>query len=76
MANFEMIRELFNNCSGMAIPIVEEIEAEDLLQFLKDNKYIMPNYQWERTEMPDGTVVFDVSVKGTRSRYTFTRIAD
>lgn len=75
MAKYEMIRELFNNCSGMAVPIVEEIEADDLLQFLEKNEYIMPNYQWERTDAADGTVVFDVSVRGTRSRYTFTEIS-
>ena len=74
MARYEMIRELFNNCSGMATPIVEEIETDDPLRFLEDNEYILPNYQWERTLTPDGTVVFDISVRGTRSRYTFTEL--
>ena len=70
---YEMIRELFSNCSGMAVPIVEEIEADDPLAFLTANGYILPHDQWTRTDTPDGAV-FDVSVKGTRSRYTFTRL--
>ena len=73
MKRYEMIRELFSSCSGMAVPIVEEIEAEDPIEYLRDSACLLPGSEWTCTPAPDGAVI-DVFVKGIRSRYTFTEL--
>ena len=70
---YELIRELFNNCSGMSVPIVEEIEADDLDDYMRARQFIMPGFEWSR-EDAEGGAVYRVSVRGTRSRYTFTEL--
>lgn len=74
MVEYEMIRELFNNCSGKAVPIVEEIETDDLETFMHTNRYIMPGSNWDRSMTEDGAIVYDVFINGLRCRYSFTEI--
>lgn len=69
---YEMIREIFNSCSGnqMRDVFFSEVEADDLDAvvhgFLK-GKVI----ECERTDRPDGTVIFDINTDGLGQRISF-----
>ncbi len=69
---YEMIREIFNSCSGnqMRDVFFSEVESDDLdavvRGFLK-GKVI----ECERTDRPDGTVIFDINTDGLSQRISF-----
>lgn len=69
---YEMIREIFNSCSGnqMRDVFFSEVETDDLdavaRSFLK-GKVI----ECERTDRPDGTVIFDINTDGLGQRISF-----
>ena len=70
---YEMIREIFNSCSNnqMRDIYVSEIETDDpesvLADYIKSKEEIK-----DKTELPDGTVIFEVVRSGLRQRYSFT----
>ena len=70
---YEMIREIFNLCSGnqMRDVFVQTVETDDPEQYLKDilsGKEV----EIEKTELSDGSIVFDVETAGLRQRFSFT----
>jgi hypothetical protein len=76
MAEFEMIREIFNQCSGnqMRDVFIEEIEADDPDVEIK--KYLTgKDVSCTKTVMDKGRVVFDVTTDGMRQRFSFTPIS-
>ena len=70
---YELIREIFNQCSNnqMRDVFVSEIETNDpeavLMNYCKNKDEIR-----DRTDLPDGTVIFEVVSSGLRQRYSFT----
>lgn len=70
---YEMIREIFNQCSNnqMRDVFVSEVETNDpekvLMDYCKTREEIV-----DKTELPDGTVIFEVVSSGLRQRYSFT----
>ena len=73
---YEMIREIFNQCSGNQMRDVEvrEIETDDLEAFM-DQYRKGGTVKCERTDSPDGsTTVFDLDCDGLRQRIGFTRL--
>ena len=70
---YEMIREIFNRCSGnqMRDVFVQTVETDDPEQYLKD---ILKGREvkLEKTEFADGSVVFDADIAGLRQRFSFT----
>jgi len=72
---YEMIREIFNLCSGnqMRDVFVSEVKTESpdeyIKQFLVGGKITC-----QKTEKPGGIVVFDVVIDGLTERYTFTPV--
>jgi hypothetical protein len=70
---YEMIREIFNNCSGnqMRDVDIQEIETDDVedqvRMYLDD-----PKAEVERYDAEDGSTVFDIEVAGMRQRFSFT----
>jgi hypothetical protein len=73
MAEFEMIREIFNQCSGnqMRDVFIEEIETDDPEAVLK--KYLAgKEVTYTKTISGKGQIVFDVITDGMRQRISFT----
>lgn len=67
---YEVICELFNNCSGKARPFFEEVEGRGVAEFIRSRTEHADSV--ERTDLPDGSIVYDVVDHGVRQRYTFT----
>lgn len=70
---YEMIREIFNQCSGnrMRDVFVSSVDTEDpetyVKEFLKGRDYFC-----DRKLMNDGTIIFDVTASGIHQRFSFT----
>lgn len=70
---YEMIREIFNECSNnqMRDVDVSTIEIQDLDRFM--DKYRRgSDIQETRTVEADGTIVFDLIVDGLHQRISFS----
>lgn len=75
MAEYEYVREIFNNCSRNQMRDVDfsEIEIDDVDAFMKT--VLLPSDVIVSREIkPDGAICFDVDSSGMRQRFTFTRI--
>ncbi len=73
MRSYEIVREIFNQCSNNQMRDVsfEEKEVAD------PEAYVMGFCQGqdaavEKDQRPDGTWVFDVEIAGLRQRFSFT----
>jgi hypothetical protein len=74
MAEYEMIREIFNQCSGnqMRDIFIEEIETDDPDMFVQ--KYLTgTEVDCTKTVTDKGQIVFDVVTDGMRQQISFTR---
>jgi predicted RNA-binding protein len=72
---YEMIREIFNSCSGnqMRDVDVQEIEIGDLDAYLAE-LYSGEHFTSAKTVREDGVVVFDIDASGLAQRVSFTEI--
>ena len=72
MKRYEMIREIFNECSGnqMRDVFFEEVETDDLEKYV-DRFCTGQEVTRERTDKPDGSVIFDISTDGLAQRISF-----
>ena len=73
MKEYEMIREIFNQCSGnqMRDVFISEVETDDpegLARSYCEGKVT----EFTRTDRPDGGIVFDFVTDGLRQRITFS----
>ena len=72
---YEIIREIFNQCSGnqMRDVFIEEKEVADpegyVRSLLKGKQVII-----EKEVEPSGVIVFNCDIAGLRQRFTFTEI--
>lgn len=75
MKCYETVWEIFNECPNnqMRDVFIDEVEIDDIETFLK-NKLKGKEVSWERSEQPDGTVIYDIVASGIRQRYSFTEI--
>lgn len=72
MQCYEMIREIFNSCSGnqMRDVFFEEIDTDDLNEYVK--RFCKGTViECERIDNSDGTVVFELNTDGIRQRVSF-----
>lgn len=70
---YEMIREIFNECSNnqMRDVFVEEIETSSPRKYLED--YLAgKEVKIKETVMPNGDLIYDVDIAGLRQRFSFT----
>lgn len=70
---YELIREIFNKCSGnqMRDVFVEEVTTDNPKQWLLD--YLAgKEVNIEESKNPDGSIIFDVDISGLRQRFSFT----
>ncbi len=75
MKEYEVVHEIFNECSGnqMRDVFMEEVMIEDLEAYIK-NKHKDKGILLEKSELPDGTIIYDVNTAGILQRYSFTEI--
>lgn len=72
---YEIIREIFNQCSGnqMRDVFVEEKEVDDPEAYIR-NILKGKEVKIEKSTNPDGSVIFDCDIAGLRQRFSFTPI--
>lgn len=72
MAEYEVLREIFNQCSGnqMRDIYVEEVDINDIDAYMNAFR-VGKNIQEERYENADGTISYDLNVDGLRQRISF-----
>lgn len=72
MAEYEVLREIFNQCSGnqMRDIYVEEVDISDIDAYMNTFR-VGKNIQEERYENADGTISYDLNVDGLRQRISF-----
>ena len=78
MADYEVIREMFNLCPGnqMRDIFIEEVELPedaDLEAFVRNKFKAEEELKIERTDKEDASVVFDLMTASIHQRYTFSR---
>lgn len=75
MATYEVIREIFNKCSGnqMRDVDVSEVEAASVDEVM-DKFRNGTEIEEETTVKPDGSTVVDLTVNGLRQRFTITAV--
>ena len=75
MKHYEMIREIFNNCSGNQMRDVDitTIETDDTDEFLR-NYLKGAEAKIERIDAADGTIIYEVIISEIRERFSFTAV--
>ncbi|MBR6349997.1 MAG: hypothetical protein IKR67_05550 [Lachnospiraceae bacterium] len=69
---YELIREIYNKCSGnqMRDVFISNVETDDPYRYvakLLEGKDV----KLDKEELSDGTVVIDADVSGLKQRFTF-----
>ncbi len=70
---YEVIREIFNKCSGnqMRDVFVSTVETDDpegyVRDLLKGKEVVI-----DKSVLKDGTIEFDVDIAGLKQRFSFT----
>ena len=70
---YEVIREIFNKCSGnqMRDVFVSTVETDDpegyVKNLLKGKEVVI-----DKSVLKDGTIEFDVDIAGLKQRFSFT----
>ena len=72
---YEVIREIFNQCSGNQMRDVDMVEVEiaDLDAYVEQFR-TGKDIEEERSVEEDGTVVYDLVVDGLKQRISFTEV--
>lgn len=73
MKSYETVWEIFNQCPNnqMRDVFIDEVDTEDPELYLQE-KFKGKDFTYEKTVLPDGTIVFDIITSGIRQKYTFT----
>lgn len=71
--NYEMIREIFNQCSNnqMRDVYVTEVETDDT-DSIAQKFCTGKNFSMEKEARKDGVIVYELVVDGLRQRLSFT----
>ncbi|MCI7812145.1 MAG: hypothetical protein SO016_12400 [Lachnospiraceae bacterium] len=72
---YEAIWEIFNQCPNnqMRDIFIDELEIEDVDQFVRE-KFKGKDVTFDRTDLEDGTIIYDIVASGIKQRYSFTEI--
>lgn len=75
MKEYEIVREIFNACSGnqMRDVFIEEVSIEDAETYVRE-KCKGKNVELETNHLEDGSIVIDVVIADLKQRFTFTQI--
>ena len=76
MKTFEVIHEIFNQCPGNRTRdnFIEEVDMEEPEKWLEAKFRSEKDVKMEKTEKPDGSVVYDVMTASVHQRFTFSEI--
>lgn len=76
MKEYEVIREIFNQCPGNHTRdnFIQEITVEDPEKWLMDQFKAEKDFRMEKTIKEDGSLVYDVMASEIHQRYTFSEI--
>ena len=75
MKEYEVVHEIFNQCSNnqMRDVFFDEIETDDTDAYVK-NKFKDRQITFEKTVLENGTIVYDINASGMKERLSFTEI--
>ena len=75
MKNYETIWKIFNKCPNnqMRDVFIDEVEVADTDAYIRQ-KFQDKNATWEKSVLPDGTIVYDINASGILQRFSFTEI--
>ena len=75
MKRYELVREIFNACSGnqMRDVFISEVETDDLEAEVKPF-LLGSEIQCERLDAGGGVVIFNLNIDGLLQRLTFTEM--
>ena len=75
MKSYETIWEIFNKCPNnqMRDVFIDEVEVADTDAYSRQ-KFQDKNATWEKSVLPDGTIVYDINASGILQRFSFTEI--
>lgn len=75
MKIYETIWEIFNKCPNnqMRDVFIDEVEVADTDAYIRQ-KFQDKNATWEKSVLPDGTIVYDINTSGILQRFSFTEI--
>ena len=75
MKEYEVIWEIFNKCprNQMRDVFVEEVEIRDPEEYVQE-KFKRKEVSYEKTVLPDGTIIFDILTSQIKQRCSFTEI--
>lgn len=75
MKEYEVVWEIFNQCSNnqMRDVFFEEVEIDDVEKYVK-NKFKGKEVSFEKTVMPDGSIIYDILTSGIKQRMSFTEV--
>ena len=75
MKSYETIWEIFNKCPNnqMRDVFIDEVEVADTDAYIRQ-KCQDKNATWEKSVLPDGTIVYDINASGILQRFSFTEI--
>ena len=73
--SYETIWEIFNKCPNnqMRDVFIDEVEVADTDAYIRQ-KFQDKNATWEKSVLPDGTIVYDINASGILQRFSFTEI--
>lgn len=75
MAEYEVLREIFNQCSGNQMRDIHVVEAEiDDIDAYMDTFRVGKNITEEVYQHEDGTISYDMNIDGLRQRINFQPI--
>ena len=75
MKSYETIWEIFNKCPNYQLRdvFIDEVEVADTDAYIRQ-KFQDKNATWEKSVLPDGTIVYDINTSGILQRFSFTEI--
>lgn len=76
MKEYELIHEIFNQCSGnqMRDVFISELSTADTRAWVEDHLKDHKNVEITEDALTPGTFVYDVTADGLRMRFSFTEI--
>ncbi|MGI6012590.1 MAG: hypothetical protein ACOX8H_14080 [Ruminococcus sp.] len=72
MKEYEVVCEAYNTCSPKPIVSVDEIETDNIEEYLK--QVIPPKSTYKKLVNEDGDIVYEVNSDQLRKVYIFTEI--
>ena len=75
MKEYEVVHEIFNQCSNnqMRDVFIDEIETDDTDAYVR-NKFKDKQITFEKTVLENGTIIYDINASGIKERLSFTEI--